>query len=63
MTTNNKAPSLDGTGRQKCRHCDHKSLAGMGPGGGLCPFHWAKFNWGVKWASKCYPNHPEAKKD
>lgn len=54
---------LDGRGRQLCKKCHHRSIAGMVKGEGRCPFHWAAHVWGLEWASKSYPTHHEAKKD
>lgn len=54
------ARPLDGTGRQKCTRCDHRSIAGLFKGRGLCPYHYASAIWGKKWAAECFPNHPEA---
>ena len=53
----NIVKNLDGNGRQKCTKCNHKSIAGIVKGKGLCPYHWAHFQWGKKWADSCYPNY------
>lgn len=52
--------NLDGTGRQTCTLCNHKSIAGIKAGSGKCPFHWAAGVWGLNHASTSYPNHPMA---
>lgn len=50
-------PNYDGNGRQRCAHgCGYWSIAGMVRGQGLCPFHWARWAFGVNWARKCYPD-------
>ena len=50
-------PELNGRGRQKCKHCAHRSIAGMVKGEGRCPYHWAVTAVGKDWANKCYPNY------
>lgn len=48
---------LDGKGRQPCcmAPCPFWSVAGLETGQGLCPFHFAAYKWGLKWAMRCYP--------
>ena len=46
-------------GKQKCTKCESPSIPGLVNGQGKCPFHWA-MQWGLEWASRCHPNHPEA---
>lgn len=52
-----KLSRLEGTGRQPCSvlHCGLRSVAGLIPGAGKCPYHWAAGVWGEAWADKCYP--------
>ena len=54
---------LNGKGKQQCTLCGYRSIAGLMKGNGKCPFHWAKGNWGLNWASKCHPDHPQAIKN
>jgi hypothetical protein len=48
---------LDGSGKQICTKCSHKSLPGLSKGSGLCPYHWAEKNWGSEWAKKYHPDY------
>lgn len=45
---------------KKCQLCDWKTIPGLLIP--TCRYHWAKGVWGKKWAIKCHPNHPEARK-
>lgn len=47
-------PREDGRGRQKCVHCDRRSIAGQYKGQGLCPYHYTAYLWGQQWADQCY---------
>jgi len=52
--------NLNGTSSTKVCNCGYKSISGLKPGISLCPFHYASHQYGVNWAAKCYPLHPEA---
>lgn len=54
--------NLNGNGRQACTHCSYRSVSGMLKGHGKCPFHFTSSTWGLDWASKLYPNHPNSNK-
>jgi hypothetical protein len=54
------SPPLDGTGRQQCVHCGYRSVPGLVHRQGLCPYHWAVFQWGAAWANQLFPDwHPK----
>ena len=55
MTAKHERLTPDGKGKQKCQHCQHKSVKGLIRGEGLCPYHWAVYQWGQEWADRCYP--------
>jgi hypothetical protein len=40
------ASPLKGRGRQKCVHCDERSIPGMKKGQGLCQKHWDEYAFG-----------------
>ena len=52
--------SMNGHGKQPCSLCSFRSVSGLVPGHGKCPFHWASGVWGLQWASQLYPEHPDA---
>lgn len=49
-----KLVKSDGKGRQQCRKCERKSVAGLVKGMGLCPYHFDVAMFGQEWADKIY---------
>ena len=59
LTRTERAPRMDGTGRQRCTRCPRRSVPGIAKGHGKCPYHWAVGVWGQRWADTYYlPEEP-----
>jgi len=52
--SDNRTPRTDGSGRQYCRLCPRRSIAGFGKGQGHCPYHWAVRAYGQAWADSIF---------
>lgn len=50
-----------GIARLQCQYCTWRSLGGLRAP--ICAFHWALGCWGLRWASFCFPGHPQAVTD